>query len=273
MHCVDVVPRGRGCCGQRGRARPRLWCACTRRAVDARRRRCWAVYLRRRPLPRRRRAHAPRQITIAVAADEGHPARPSGPSAWRLLERATFWTNASSWSPRHDGARVSCAFDVLEAPLRPRGGGPRGRPPPARAHLPAGARRAPRRRRGRGRPRRGRRRRARRAAAQLAPADRGESALWRRRSPASPASPLRRAPRPPRAARARLDPPRPPRPPRPIARRRLGVDQSPQRRLTRRRRGLRGDEPVATYTSVCFAERVGRLLVVARTLARGNRRR
>ena len=126
VHCVDVL-LDRGCLRTAGTVRLQLGYGAQRQgcagAVERDDDGSGRAYLHRQATTFEVKAskHAPRQITVAVAGDEGHPDYVGTLDVTRLLESEShFLDERVVLEPRGATARVACAFDVLEAPLRPR---------------------------------------------------------------------------------------------------------------------------------------------------------
>ena len=126
VHCVDVL-LDRGCLRTAAAVRLQLGYGAQRQscagAVERDDDGSGRAYLRRQAAAFEVKAskHAPRQITVAVAGDEGHPEAVGTLDVTRLLEgERDFLDERIVLEPRGAAVRVACAFDVLEAPLRPR---------------------------------------------------------------------------------------------------------------------------------------------------------
>ena len=126
VHCVDVL-LDRGCLRTAETVRLQLGYGAQRQscagAVERDDDGSGRAYLRRQAAVFEVKAsrHAPREITVAVAGDEGHPEAVGTLDVTRLLESEShFLDERIVLEPRGATVRVSCAFDVLEAPLRPR---------------------------------------------------------------------------------------------------------------------------------------------------------
>ena len=126
VHCVDVL-LDRGCLRTAESVRLQLGYGAQRQgcagAVERDDDGSGRAYLRRQAAAFEVKAsrHAPRCVTIAVAGDEGHPEAVGTLDVTRLLESEShFLDERIVLEPRGATVRVACAFDVLEAPLRPR---------------------------------------------------------------------------------------------------------------------------------------------------------
>ena len=126
VHCVDVL-LDRGCLRTAAAVRLQLGYGAQRQscagAVERDDDGSGRAYLHRQAAAFEVKAsrHAPRQLTVAVAGDEGHPDYVGTLDVTRLLESEShFLDERVVLEPRGATARVACAFDVLEAPLRPR---------------------------------------------------------------------------------------------------------------------------------------------------------
>ena len=126
VHCVDVL-LDRGCLRTAETVRLQLGYGAQRQscagAVERDDDGAGRAYLRRQAAAFEVKAsrHAPRCITVAVAGDEGHPDYVGTLDVTRLLEgERDFLDGRIVLEPRGATVRVACAFDVLEAPLRPR---------------------------------------------------------------------------------------------------------------------------------------------------------
>ena len=125
VHCVDVL-LDRGCLRTAETVRLQLGYGAQRQscggAVERDDDGAGRAYLHRQAAAFEVKAsrHAPREITVAVAGDEGHPDFVGTLDVTRLLESEShFLDERVVLEPRGATARVAYAFDVLEAPLRP----------------------------------------------------------------------------------------------------------------------------------------------------------
>ena len=125
VHCVDVL-LDRGCLRTAEAVRLQLGYGAQRQscagAVERDDDGSGRAYLHRQAAAFEVKAsrHAPRQLTVAVA-DDGHPDFVGTLDVTRLLEgESHFLDERIVLEPRGATARVACAFDVLEAPLKPR---------------------------------------------------------------------------------------------------------------------------------------------------------
>ena len=126
VHCVDVL-LDRGCLRTAETVRLQLGYGAQRQscagAVERDDDGSGRAYLHRQAAAFEVKAskHAPRQLTVAVAGDEDHPEAVGTLDVTRLLESEShFLDERIVLEPRGATARVACAFDVLEAPLRHR---------------------------------------------------------------------------------------------------------------------------------------------------------
>ena len=126
VHCVDVL-LDRGCLRPAAAVRLQLGYGAQRQscagAVERDDDGAGRAYLRRQAAAFEVKAsrHAPRELTVAVAGDEGHFEAVGTLDVTRLLEsESQFLDERIVLEPRGATVRVACAFDVLEAPLRPR---------------------------------------------------------------------------------------------------------------------------------------------------------